>query len=966
MNFQQMEYVQGEDGLWYGTPRHSGRYPWGSGKNPQRNKNFLTRAKELEKQGLSQKQIAESFGLSTNDFRAYERYFREQEDMKALMKAQKLKDKQWSNTAIAAELGVTEGTIRNWLDPNKQKNKQTLSGIAENLSNMLQDKPYLDIGEGVHRQLGISETQLEQARVILKDQGYNVYDIQLPQASNPKQKTTMQILCDGETTRQEVFDNIGEVTSPDGLYFKDYGETPVLRKPIESVDSSRVAVRYDEQGGTDSDGTIEIRPGVEDLTLGQNRYAQVRIAVDDSHYLKGMAHYATEESLKDWPDGVDIMFNTNKHEGTPMLGDGDSTVLKQMKSDPQNPFGASFRQWDYEGSDGEMHTSPINIVNDNEDWDRWANATSSQFLSKQFPSVAGQQLDKKYNEFEQEFNEIKDISNPTIRKEMMDEFASKCDSAAVDLKGASFPRQSTQALMPVNSLGDHEVYAPMYENGEEVILIRHPHAGTFEIPRLTVNNNNQEGIDKLGQYPEHAIGVNPKTRAQLSGADCDGDTVLVIPTKGQNFKTAEAIDELVNFNPSDQYARNPDTQRCTGKSRDGMVGDSFNKGMEMGKISNLITDMTVRGAELDSDEIVRAVKHSMVVIDAEKHNLDWQKSYQDNRIQELVDKYQPHEKDDGSGGASTLISRAKSEMVIPERKEITRKNDMTPEELERYNNGEKIYRNTNRTYKETKQITDPSIMTEAELERYNKGKKVYRETGKVKEATEKVEKLDYVDDAHELSSGTVIEKVYADHSNRLKSLANEARKESRNTQELEVNKSAKEIYKDEVESLNNKIVKAELEAPKERQAQAIAKSQIDAAKQANPDLNSKENADKLKKISSRMIEQARDLVYGSAREDPTHKRRYKVTFSDREVEAINAGAISKTSLKKLLKYADKNELKQQFTPKKDTGLSTAKKNRALQMLRNGAPMSEITQELGVSRSTLAKEINLAQFNLSGG
>lgn len=44
----------------------------------------------------------------------------------------------------------------------------------------------------------------------------------------------------------------------------------------------------------------------------------------------------------------------------------------------------------------------------------------------------------------------------------------------------------------------------------------------------------------------------------------------------------------------------------------------------MGVISNLITDMTLRGA--DEKELARAVKHSMVVIDAEKHGLDYKRS----------------------------------------------------------------------------------------------------------------------------------------------------------------------------------------------------------------------------------------------------------------------------------------------------------------------------------------------------
>ena len=54
---------------------------------------------------------------------------------------------------------------------------------------------------------------------------------------------------------------------------------------------------------------------------------------------------------------------------------------------------------------------------------------------------------------------------------------------------------------------------------------------------------------------------------------------------------------------------------------------------EMGKISNLITDMTIIGAT--DDELARAVRHSMVVIDAEKHHLDYKQSEKDNNIQAL-------------------------------------------------------------------------------------------------------------------------------------------------------------------------------------------------------------------------------------------------------------------------------------------------------------------------------------------
>lgn len=55
-------------------------------------------------------------------------------------------------------------------------------------------------------------------------------------------------------------------------------------------------------------------------------------------------------------------------------------------------------------------------------------------------------------------------------------------------------------------------------------------------------------------------------------------------------------------------------------------------------ISNLITDMASAGAS--DSEIARAVRHSLVIIDAEKHKLDYKQSEIDNGISELKKKYQ--------------------------------------------------------------------------------------------------------------------------------------------------------------------------------------------------------------------------------------------------------------------------------------------------------------------------------------
>ena len=52
----------------YGMPRRSGRYPWGSGKEPyQRSIDFLGRIESLEKQGLNETQIAKEIGLTNAD-----------------------------------------------------------------------------------------------------------------------------------------------------------------------------------------------------------------------------------------------------------------------------------------------------------------------------------------------------------------------------------------------------------------------------------------------------------------------------------------------------------------------------------------------------------------------------------------------------------------------------------------------------------------------------------------------------------------------------------------------------------------------------------------------------------------------------------------------------------------------------------------------------------------------------------
>lgn len=940
-----------EDASHYGTPRHSGRYPWGSGKNPQRNKNFLARAHDLQKQGLTSTQIAKAFNMSTTQYRQLYSVATDEEKAYTQDQVRKMFDKGMSKTAIGKRLGIPESTVRNYLKEDVQARTNATKNISNYLKEQIEQKPYLDVGKGVENQLGITDTQLKAAIERCRLEGYEVVTIKVPQATNPTQKTEVKVLMknpDGKTEtelKREVWQHEAEVTSPEGTYFKDHGETRMdISKPV-SLDSKRVSVRYAEDGGEDKDGVIEIRKGVADLSMGNNVYAQVRIAVDDTHYLKGMAIYS---EAKDWPPGVDIMFNTSKTKDVPMIGDDpDNTVLKPIKMDkknpgeyksPENPFGAVTRDLEYTDENGVKHKSPLNIVNDDTDWEKWSKNLPSQFLSKQPVALAKQQLALAYNQREEEFKDICALTNPTIKRSLLEDFAESCDSASVHLKAAALPRQATHVILPLTSLKENEVYAPNYIHGEEVILVRFPHEGVFQIPKLVVNNSNPEGKKLLGNA-EHAIGINPAAAKQLSGADFDGDTVMVIPTSGQKLKSgtlSPALKALKDFNPSHEYPA------YEGMTRVG-EGDGFNKQNEMGKASNLITDMTIRGAS--GDEIARAVRYSMTVIDAQKHNLDWKRAAKDNRIAELKRDYQGGDR----SGASTLISRAKGPATLPEYKE-KRISEMTPEEKERYKNGEKIFTFTDRKY--------PVYKKDKETGKYlvdDNGELIQK--GKLKDAQTRTTKMEAAfisgGNAYDLSSGSQIENIYADHANKLRYLANRARKEMMSTGRLQRNPSAAQTYSIEVKELKSALNIALKNAPYERQAQLIADTIIKAKLRDNPDWDK----DEIKKARQLTIKAARYRVGSLSR------KKLGIEITPRQWEAIQAGAISDTLLGEILRYADKDKVRALATPKQSHGMGAVAKARARTLLNmtnsDGTQkytQAEVAEELGVSVATLKKEL----------
>lgn len=889
----------------YGTPRHSGRYPYGSGEDPyQSERDFLGTANQLRKEGLSEKEIADYFQMSLKELRSAK------SNASAAIRAYnrsrclELKDKGYSQSAIAREMGVGESTVRSWLKTDISEKQSVAKRTADMLENEVNLHKYVDIGGGVENMIGINANQLSNAVALLKDKGYQVMYVKTEQMGTGKY-TSIKVLVPPGVKYSELAKNKDLIAYP-GFYAEDHGT--VLRKvePPVSIDSKRIFVKYDEDGGSDKDGVIELRRGVEDISLGNARYAQVRIAVNGSHYLKGMAMYSD-----DIPEGYDIIFNTNKKKGTPLKGTKDNSVLKEMKSDQDNPFGATIRRDDelvlaqrhYIGKDGKEHQSALNIVNEEGNWNTWRKSLSSQMLSKQTTALAKRQLKLAYDLKKDEFDEIMSLENPTIKKKLLDKFADGCDSSAVNLKAAGLPRQASKVILPFPDMKENEIYAPSFRDGESVVLIRYPHGGIFEIPELTVNNKHRGARKTLGTDARDAVGINPKVAERLSGADFDGDTVLVIPTQGTKIKTSAPLKGLKDFNPSRMYPAYPGMPE--------VKGSGFNKQRQMGDVSNLITDMTIKGAS--PDEICRAVRHSMVIIDAEKHNLNWKQSYIDNGIAGLKEKYQGGAK----RGASTIISRASSDARPLARKEITNPKVMTDEERKRYYSGRKVYRETGETYTNKK--------------------------GQTIKRTAKSTKMAESDDAYSLSSGFTMENIYADYANQMKALARDARKASISTKPISKNPDARKAYSEQVKSLDSKLNIALQNRPVERKAQLIAGAKVRLIRQANPDMDS----DDIRKLRGRCITEARAV---------TGAKKAQIHISDKEWEAIQNGAISNHRLEQIIDNADLDEVKQLAMPRNTVGMSNAKVSRAKSMQTRGYTLAEIADALGVSVSTVNKAL----------
>ena len=986
----------------YGIPRRSGRYPWGSGEDPyQRSNDFLGRIETLKKSGWKEtpENIFKEFGLKTTEYRYAKSIAKDERRIYQVARAKALQKDGLNNTEIGKKMGINESTVRSLFNEESEMKMYLTRNTADFLKKQVDEKKMIDVGVNAEIDIGVSREKLDTALYMLQMEGYNVYEGRIPQPTNKNQMTTQKVLATPEKEHKEIF-NYGEVKTISDYVSTDGGDT--FQKKFtypSSMDSKRLKIRYKDDVGPDGftgdqkDGLVEIRRGVNDLSLGDSKYAQVRILVDGTHYIKGMAVYS--DNL---PDGVDVMFNTNKGRDKTM-----HQVLKEIKEDPDNPFGSAIKDadqggqyWYTDSKTGKKKLGLINKRSDEGDWTEWKDTLPSQFLAKQSQQLAKKQLDLAKANKEAEFDEIMSLNNPVVKKHYLQKFAEGCDAAAVDLKAAALPGQKYHVILPINTLKDTEVYAPQYKPGTKLALIRYPHGGIFEIPILTVTDKNPMAKDIIGTTSIDAIGINKKIADRLSGADYDGDTVMCIPThdrKGRvRVASRDQLEGLVGFDPKVEYGFTKKVKDADGtvhyyrgsKEFKPMKEDA--KNTEMGIISNLITDMTLFGA--NEDELAAAVRHSMVVIDAPKHKLDYRQSYIDNNIAKLQRDWQPKYDSNGNligaGGAASIVSKSKGQQSVNKRRgqpqiNIKGKPWYDPKRPEgaliykdaydkdlyyaesKYDkktgiktitkaNGKKITYNMND--KEARDKYEPVMKKDpdtGDVYFTNKdGSITYRTRARTFNSTRMAE----TDDAYTLVSKRrhPMEILYADHANYMKAMANKARKAMVNTGRLESNPTAKKIYQKEVSELEVKLNNALKNSPKERAVLRSTATEMKKRQETDPTLK----GDKITKQSQRLISKYRDEVGAVSR------RKRAIEITDREWEAIQAGAISDSKLKKILDNCDPDSLRERAMPKNRTTLSAAQVNRIKLMSNSNFTLTQIAEKMNLSPSTVSSYLKGAK------
>ena len=938
----------------YGVKRKSGRYPWDPSLHLPKNYKFIEDRDEMKKRGLSDNEIAKQMGLSTTVYRSKVTIAKEELKQYNMQRISKLQSEGMIIDDIAKTIGTTGQTVRNYLDeiknPNKSARAQRVQteAVADTLEAAVKRSKYIDVGKGVEIQMGISKEKLKSGLNALVESGeYEVHNLRIAQVTDKNNSTPVKVLTKKGVERSEIYKNMDKVRPVEEFAINGDARMFQQMERPKSIGWDRVHIRYaipegqkghgTNDDGAMMDGAMFLRPGVKDLNLGKASYAQVRIAVGDTHYLKGMALYGTEEMFKGIPKGTDIIFNTNKTANkTPQ------EVLKELKKNPEggapidgpNPFGATVkRQNTLVDAKGNPVYKPgvkdrfgnkvpqigsVNIVNEEGDWGSWSKALSAQFLSKQPTTVVNERLKATMKQVQDEYESIQKVTNPVIKKQLMESFVSDLESKQVHMKAAAPKGFQGHVILPVPDMKENEVYAPNYKNGEKVVLIRYPHGGRFEIPELTVNNNSV-ARKMISKDSPDAIGIHPKVASKMSGADFDGDTAYVIPNNKGKFKSRDSLKELKNFDPN-MYADKPGTFTPITKRYQQTL---------MGVVSNLITDMTLQGAP--SNEIARAVKHSMVVIDAEKHKLNYKRSAEENGIDALMKRYMTH---------VDKVKYGDLERYNPKTRRVDKVID--PDKLKKDLTPGKEYTSASTIISRHKQ----SVITDGYQVEVPDPKSKSGGTKMVWRNKKETYLVNMVKDANVFlgPNATKTEHHYADYINELKAFKNKVDSEMSDIKMPARDPKAAKIYAEEVLSMKDKVNQVKINRIKERQAQRMAEvsSKAEIARRSEDEVLKK---DEISRIKQQALNKARSMVGAE---------RTPVTITDDEWDAVQSNAVSGTLLKELVSFMDDSQLKSLATPRANKQMTDARKSKAKALLANGYTIAQVAEALGVSSSTIGK------------
>jgi hypothetical protein len=303
--------------------------------------------------------------------------------------------------------------------------------------------------------------------------------------------------------------------------------------------------------------------------------------------------------------------------------------------------------------------------------------------------------------------------------------------------------------------------------------------------------------------------------------------------------------------------------------------------------------------------------------------LDYEASYRDNDIAAITKRWKGHTNEETgkySEGASTLITKSTSKTRVDLRK------------------------GSGRIDKETGEL---SYNTAPDFERFYTDK-----NGKTKERQTEVRLMSVTKDPYTLSSGTPQENLYAGFSSKMKSMANEARKEAVNTPVMEYRKDAAQKYAPQVSSLEKKLLDVEKNKPRERQAELLAndrsRAKVKLYKEDHPELDKTAVKKYEKKVRTQEMNKARSEVGAKS---------IKIDITPDEWEAIQSGAIHENKQQRIFQKADPEQLRNYAMPKQTNTLSQVKQNKINALARSGYSTTEIADSLGISTATVHKYLS---------